>query len=89
MDKTIVLTIKDKDITFTVGVDEYNRFVNEMQPKNKVAPAHNFLMRTVDDASKDDLRALLALPGASLDIVGSLVEEYVPDLNIMVGKSSA
>jgi len=89
MEKTITLTINGTDITFKVGVDDYNKFVNEMQPTNKVSPAHNFLMRTVDDAGKDDLKELLKQPGAAVNIVGTLVEEYVPDLQIMVGKPSA
>lgn len=89
MDKTITLTVNGKDLTFNVEEADYTKFINEMQPNNKVAPAHNFLMRAVDEASKDDLKDLLKLPGASVNIVGSLVEEYVPDLQITVGKPSA
>lgn len=89
MNKTIEMTINGKDITFHIEPDDYNKFVNEMQPTNKVSPAHNFLMRTVDPACKDDLKELLTLPGAAVDIVGEVVEEYKPDLQIIVGKSSA
>ena len=39
MEKTITLTINDTDFTFKIGVDDYNKFVNEMQPTNKVSPA--------------------------------------------------
>jgi len=89
MEKTIVLTINGKDITFKVGMDDYNKLVNEMTPTNKVSPAHNFLMRTVEDGSKDDLKELLKLPGAAVEILGQVVGEYVPDLQITVGKPSA
>lgn len=89
MRKDITLEINDDEIRFTVEVDDYNKFVNEMQPKNKVAPATNFLMRTVAAKDKDKLRDLLKQPGAAVQIVGDLVEEYVPELNIVVGKSSA
>ncbi|SOB60532.1 Phage protein [Pseudodesulfovibrio profundus] len=87
MKKTITLDINDKPITFHIEPDDYNRFLNEMQPNNKVSPAHNFLMRTVDEGCKEELKELLLIPGAPLTIVGDLVEEYTPDLRITVGKS--
>jgi hypothetical protein len=89
MQKNIVLEINNTEIHFTVDVDAYNKFVNEMQPTSKVAPATNFLMRTVDDEDKSALRDLLKLPGAAVQIVGDLVQEFVPDLAITVGKSRA
>lgn len=87
MEKTIILDINGSEIRFDVGMDAYNKFINEMTPNNKVSPAHNFLMRTVSDDSRDALKSLLEMPGAAVEIVGNLVEEYTPDLNITVGKS--
>jgi hypothetical protein len=89
MDRNITLDINGSEIEFNVGVDAYNKFINEFQPTNKVAPSHTFLMRTVTEASKPALRELLAIPGAAVEIVGALVEEYKPDLVITVGKSSS
>ncbi|MCJ2164659.1 MULTISPECIES: putative phage tail assembly chaperone [unclassified Pseudodesulfovibrio] len=88
MKKNITLTINGDDIRFEVDNDDYNKFVNEMQPTSKVAPAQNFLMRTVVADDKDALKKLLELPGAGIDIVGNLVQEYTPALSITVGKSS-
>ena len=88
MKKDITLDINGTEIHFEVALDDYNKFINEMQPTSKVAPAQNFLMRTVITEDKDALKKLLELPGAGIDIVGNLVQEYTPDLSITVGKSS-
>ena len=55
-------------------------------PNNKVAPAHNFAMRCVADGSREDLKSLLELPGAAIQIAGALVDEFMPDLSIELGK---
>lgn len=89
MDKQITLIVDDEDILFNVGADDYNAFVNEMQPNNKVTPAHNFLVRTVNSDNKEQLLEKLKLPGAALQLVGSLVQEYLPDISVSVGKPSA
>jgi hypothetical protein len=85
----IVLTIQDRDVTFAPTVDVYNDYLNSMMPNNKVAPAHNFVMRCAVPEDKDHVRELLKLPGAAIQIAGTIVEQYTPDLNIMVGKPRA
>lgn len=82
----IELTIKGQIFEFNVTVAMYNQYINEMQPHNKVTPAHNFLMRSIKDDQKDDLKEVLKLPGAPIQIAAKVVEEYSPDLEIMVGK---
>ena len=52
MEKKISLTVNDKPLNFTVTLADYNKYINEITPFNKVAPARNFLMRTVDADSK-------------------------------------
>ncbi|ADU61481.1 MAG: putative phage tail assembly chaperone [Pseudodesulfovibrio sp.] len=89
MNRNITLDINSREIEFNVNPDAYNKFINEFQPTSKVAPSHAFLMRTVTEASKPALRELLAMPGAAVEIVGALVEEYKPNLIITVGKSSS
>jgi len=82
----IDMEVNGVEVTFNVTPDAYNGFVNEMQPTNKVAPAHNFLMRTVASESRDALKELLELPGAGLDIATAVIEDYKPAVNICVGK---
>ena len=71
MQKTIRLSINGTDLTFDVTTELYNKYVNEMMPNNKVAPAHNFAMRCVADGSREDLKSLLELPGAAIQIAGA------------------
>lgn len=84
MAKPIVLTIGAKDISFSPDVSTYNKYINEMSMTNKIAPAHNFLVRTVAAEDKEALLEIIALPGATLQVVGKLLEEYTPELEITV-----
>ncbi|WP_163831875.1 putative phage tail assembly chaperone [Spartinivicinus ruber] len=82
--QTFTLTIGEQDLTFTITLDEYNRFVNGVSHKNKVAMAYNFCMQTVVADDKDRLRQLLKQPAAEIQIATALMEAYVPELNIVV-----
>jgi len=82
----ITLTVNGIDIKFNVGIDDYNAYVNEMQPTNKVGPSHNFLVRTADPGSKAELQAALLSPGAALNMAGALVTEYMPEVRVSVKK---
>lgn len=86
MEKKITLTVNDKPLNFTVTLADYNKYVNELTPINKVAPARNFLMRTVDAESKDTLREIVDLPGVGVQLAMAMLDEYMPDVNITVGK---
>lgn len=59
MNQTITLTIGSKDFTFNVSTNDYNGYINDIMPNNKVAPAHNLVMRTVDESNKKELRELI------------------------------
>ena len=79
------LDVDGKEIGFTVTRDIFNKYTNEMNMTDKVAPSHNFLMRCVDDESKTDLKAhLTATPGSEIEIAGELAAAYKPDTKITV-----
>lgn len=79
-----------KEFKFTVNRDSYNKYVNAISQKEKVAPSHNFLMMTVDEKQKADLREVLAQnPGAEVEIAGGIYEAYTPDIGLVVKKSSS
>ncbi|HCT8728677.1 Protein of uncharacterised function (DUF2765) [Klebsiella variicola] len=80
----IQLTIAGKDVSFVPNVMAYNKYINEITMNNKVSPAHNFLMRIVTPETKEALETILALPGAALQVVGKVLEEYTPELEITV-----
>lgn len=82
----ITVNVKGIPFEFEVSVQVYNKYINEMQPNNKVSPASNFLMRSIKAEQKEELREILELPGAPLQIAAAVIEEYAPDLEISVGK---
>lgn len=81
--------VAGKALVFNVGRDDYNKYINAVTQKDKVAPSHNFLIQTVEPASLDDLKKVLAdNPGAEVQLAGAILEDYTPDLGIVVKKSS-
>ncbi len=83
----ISVNVNEKDLEFDVKLSTFNAYINDLTPNNKVSPAHNFLMRSVTADSKEDLVELLEIPGLSIQLAAALIEEYTPDVEIVVGKS--
>ncbi len=73
------------EMNFTVTRDIFNKYTNEISADNKVAPSHNFLLRSVDDDSKDELKKFIAdNPGSEIELANALASEYKPDTEIVV-----
>lgn len=83
-EKLIEMKIAGKDVSFSPNVTAYNKYINEITMGNKVSPAHNFLLRIVTPETKEALTELLERPGAALQIVGKVLDEYTPELEITV-----
>jgi hypothetical protein len=89
-EKKITLEVKGVDFTFNVNRTEYNKYINSITQNSKVAPSHNFLMCTVDETQRATLRDFLKdTPASEVSIAGQVLEEYTPDLGIVVKKSSS
>ncbi|WP_257274271.1 putative phage tail assembly chaperone [Endozoicomonas sp. SESOKO4] len=86
MEKTIKATVNSKELSFNVTTEEYNQYINEMQMDNKIAPAKNFLVRTVDKDSKKELSELLKLPGLEIQLASKVINDFLPDITIEMGK---
>ncbi len=86
--RTITLEIGEQEFNFTLTPADITKYFNATTASNKVAPAHNLLMGTVDQEDKAKLKPLLANPVHMLSITGALVEEYAPDLGVIVKKPS-
>lgn len=90
MNKTIDLELGNgKELVFNIGLDDYNGYVNKVQQHNKIQPAHNFLMSTVTDETKPNLKEVVGIPGAVMTILQEVLEEYQPDFEVTVKKSKA
>ncbi|KAJ8740044.1 putative phage tail assembly chaperone [Aeromonas veronii] len=80
----ITLTIAGTDITFHPTMTAYNSYINGLSMTDKIAPSHQYLKRIISPESKEALEALLARPGAALQIAAKVNELYAPDLDIEV-----
>ena len=87
--RDITLEMGNLELTFHLTPQDVTKYFNATTQANKVAPAHNLLMSTIKPEGKDDLKALLENPVTTMTIAGALLEEYSPNLDIIVKKSSA
>ena len=84
--REITLEIGTKEFTFTLTPQDVTKYFNAMTANNKVAPSFNLLSSTVLPAEKAALRELMANPVMTMQIAGALLEEYAPDVEIIVKK---
>lgn len=87
--QNISVNINNEQLEFAIGISEYNALVNELSThKSKVSAFKNFLTRTVTSEYQETLKKYLNMPSAPLQIGGFLLEEYTPELEISLGKST-
>ncbi|MGF1761358.1 putative phage tail assembly chaperone [Photobacterium sagamiensis] len=87
MKKAIVLDVAGTELTFTPTPQDYDESQNEMLQGDAAASAHNFVMRSVSDDSKEALRELVeSNPGASMQLYGEVMKQFAPKLKITVKK---
>ncbi|MCX8587296.1 MULTISPECIES: putative phage tail assembly chaperone [unclassified Gilliamella] len=81
----ITLTINGTDVTFEPTKLAYNSYINDITMNDKVAPATNFLRRTVVSEDKDKLNEILEKHvGAALQIIEKVLKQFAPDLEIEI-----
>ncbi|EGQ9112585.1 hypothetical protein JC606_02890 [Vibrio sp. IB15] len=87
MTKPIVLTVGTTDLEFNPTPAEYDEAQNTILQGDASSAAHNFLMSSVSEGSKDALREITKQnPGAATQIYGVVLKEYAPKLSISVKK---
>ena len=73
--KKINLIINDVEFVFTPTVADFNCYVNETMPDNKVAPQYAYLKRTVDNEGKKALCNLLdTVPGLINEVFATVAK---------------
>lgn len=87
--RDITLEIGEQEFTFSLAPQDVTKYFNAVTPNNKVAPSNNLLSTTVLPDHKDALRPLLKNPVLVMQLAGTLLEEYAPDVEIVVKKPSA
>lgn len=79
-----------KKFVFTVGRDTYNKYINSIGNKDKVAPSHNFLMSVIDEKQRAELKQVLKEnPGSEVELAGGIYEAYTSDIGMVVKKLSS
>lgn len=86
MSAKIKIMINGEEILFAPTVELQEQLINETQPNNKVAPMHNFLIRSVCAESKDALKPFLVNPAHTLMIAEKVASAFIPEIKIELGK---
>jgi len=86
--RDITLEVGEKEFTFTLTPQDVTKYFNSLGQNNKVAPANNLLVNTVKQEERATLKALLGNPVMVMQLAGTLVEEYGPDVEVVVKKRS-
>ncbi|MEN3159590.1 putative phage tail assembly chaperone [Alkalimonas sp. NCh-2] len=91
MKQKITLTVGKTDFLFNVTVQDHSDYIDAAARGSSItAASHNFTMRTIDTAQKDEFKKLLdECPGAELQIAAALKSEFSPVLEITVKKSNS
>ncbi|ELU12285.1 hypothetical protein CAPTEDRAFT_117495 [Capitella teleta] len=84
--KTITVMMGEKEMTFSVSLDDWNRCVNALQPDNKIAPMHNFLINVSANDETKELVKQAYNDALTSDIFGAVIKEFKPDVEITVKK---
>ncbi|PKH06660.1 putative phage tail assembly chaperone [Moritella sp. Urea-trap-13] len=82
--KVITLGVAGKELRFEPSLAAYNKYINEMLPNDKVAPATNYLRRVVHKEDKSALDEVLQLPGAVMRVLHKVNEHFESGLEIEV-----
>ena len=86
--RDITLQIGEQEFTFTLSPQDVTKYFNAVTPNNKVAPSNNLLTNTIKSEQLADLRPLLRNPVLTMQLAGMLLEEYAPDVEVVVKKPS-
>ncbi|MCL8302184.1 putative phage tail assembly chaperone [Pseudomonas mosselii] len=87
--REITLELGEQEFTFTLTPADVTKYFNSMTQNNKVAPANNLLVTTVDQEQRATLKPLLGNPVMVMQLAGALMEEYAPNVDVIVKKSSS
>ena len=87
--REITLEVGEAEFTFDLTPQDVTKYFNALTQTNKVAPANNLLVSTVKQEQRVTLKPLLANPVLVMQLAGTLLEEYSPDVEIAVKKPSS
>jgi hypothetical protein len=85
----ITLEVGEQEFTFNLTPQDVTKYFNALTQTNKVAPGNNLLMTTVKQEQRATLKPLLGNPVMVMQLAGTLLEEYAPNVEVIVKKRSS
>ena len=84
----ITIEVGEQEFTFNLTPQDVTKYFNALTQTNKVAPGNNLLMTTVKQEQRATLKPLLGNPVMVMQLAGTLLEEYAPNVEVIVKKRS-
>jgi hypothetical protein len=85
-EKKIMLAIGKDEIEFNVTTEEFNRYVNEITPSDKVSPSRRLLRRTIVNPEQKELLDTFCDRGLTVQMATKLIGEFQGEVEIEVKK---
>lgn len=85
-EKKTILTVGKDELVFNVTTENYNRYINEVKPDDKVLPSKRFLRRSLADKKQSELLEEICDRGHHVVMVAKLIEEFQGEIEIEVKK---
>ena len=85
------VNVGDVELNFNVSNDDFNQYINEQLPHDKVGPGFNFLSRTVVDDDRENFKKALVLNDKPkgilvMQVAGLLAGEFGGEVKISLKK---
>lgn len=82
--KKIIVEMGDQELTFNVTLQAYNDYLNKVTMKNKIQPAHMFLMNcAADDDTKKAVKQCYQ-DALTIELLDVVQDEYKPKVEFAV-----
>ena len=91
--KKIAVEVGEKTLNFDVENEDFNQYLNEQMPDDKISPAFNLLSRTVVEGDRQALKDVALIDGVPnglvvLQIAGVVAGEFGGGVEISLKKPS-
>ena len=84
LNDSVKVDVEGVEFTFLRDNSAYDQMMNDITTDNKVTPIKDYLLAIVAREQKEDLLAIINVPGLAGLLAGKVNEVLVPKINITV-----
>lgn len=81
---SVTVNVAGVDFTFLRDNSAYDQMINDYESNNKVTPFKDYLLAIVVREQREDLLAIINVPGLAMQMAAKVNEVFVPQINVSV-----